>query len=302
MSEDDEPPRGRLLPLEAKRGPRLVQLGDGVERWWALDRPLRIGRRRDNDVQVKDRTVSSFHCRIETHGASYLLVDQGSANGTLVNGRRIREVRLRDGDVLAIGDATFRVSIPAQRDHVIELDPGEVAWVFGRNDPGAVKIARWLAAPVQALEAREEAETVDWPVQGERWERCREQVRLLARFHDPEALAKRLARAAGLVTPVDVAVVFLVGAGDALVRRAEAERSPTDAEVPVERALVDRAFHTTRVASEESAGRFALAVPLVHQARSHGVLYVRAPTRLGREDCLLLFALVTATEQGLELR
>jgi len=45
-----------------------------------------IGRSADCDVALQDPGVSRKHCRIFRHEEAYAVEDQGSANGTLVNG------------------------------------------------------------------------------------------------------------------------------------------------------------------------------------------------------------------------
>lgn len=69
-----------------------------------------IGRLPDQDLVLDDVGVSRRHAEIRRHGSSYRLVDAGSANGTVVNGQRIAEHALDDGDEIRMGDIvmTFR--------------------------------------------------------------------------------------------------------------------------------------------------------------------------------------------------
>ena len=66
-----------------------------------------IGRGRDRDLILdNDRYASRHHARIEHVGDHWVLVDEGSTNGTSVGGRRISgSHRLRDGEEIQIGDA-----------------------------------------------------------------------------------------------------------------------------------------------------------------------------------------------------
>lgn len=72
---------------------------------------LTVGRLPDCDLVLDDGTVSKRHATIawnaETRQAR--IQDQGSTNGTYVNGAMIftRQVPLRDGDLLAFGDVAF---------------------------------------------------------------------------------------------------------------------------------------------------------------------------------------------------
>jgi adenylate cyclase len=75
-----------------------------------------IGRSETNQVVLRGRNASRHHAIIQPQsGGEYWLVDFGSTNGTLLNGRRvIRPTLLRDGDQIRIGDEslTFRQSAP----------------------------------------------------------------------------------------------------------------------------------------------------------------------------------------------
>ncbi|MFO0634505.1 MAG: adenylate/guanylate cyclase domain-containing protein [Nannocystaceae bacterium] len=68
-----------------------------------------LGRHPDNTVQLLDRIVSKEHCRI-TRGPQgrYVLRDVGSLNGSFVNGERITEHTLQNGDEIALGNTVLR--------------------------------------------------------------------------------------------------------------------------------------------------------------------------------------------------
>src|SRR5215470_19474649 len=72
----------------------------------ALSRTIvSIGRDPSNDVVLPDAMVSRRHAVIEYRGSQYFLRDCNSSNGSLVNGDRVSERNLRDGDLVAIGSA-----------------------------------------------------------------------------------------------------------------------------------------------------------------------------------------------------
>jgi adenylate cyclase len=54
-------------------------------------------------VRLVDREVSKEHAAIERMGRDFILRDLGSSNGTFVNGRRVAELRLREGDEITLG-------------------------------------------------------------------------------------------------------------------------------------------------------------------------------------------------------
>jgi pSer/pThr/pTyr-binding forkhead associated (FHA) protein len=81
---------------------------DGT-RYELVNSSAAIGRDRTNDVVIVDDTkVSRTHADIQFRDGRWLLVDLESRNGTIVNGRRINQHPLRDGDRIQFGEKTFR--------------------------------------------------------------------------------------------------------------------------------------------------------------------------------------------------
>jgi hypothetical protein len=77
-----------------------------------------IGRGAENDVVLNDAGVSRTHARIERQVAGWMLLDNGSANGTELNGATIgKPSHLRAGDRIGVGPVTFEFSA--------EMDPAE---------------------------------------------------------------------------------------------------------------------------------------------------------------------------------
>ena len=64
---------------------------------------LTIGRDPSNDLVLPDAMVSRRHAVVEHRGREFFLRDCSSANGSVVNGDRVTERPLRDGDLVAIG-------------------------------------------------------------------------------------------------------------------------------------------------------------------------------------------------------
>jgi hypothetical protein len=73
--------------------------------------PLTIGRAGDNTVVLgRDDFASARHARVEAQRDGLWIIDLESTNGTFVNGHRIDgRRRLRDGDVVKVGDTELRV-------------------------------------------------------------------------------------------------------------------------------------------------------------------------------------------------
>ena len=69
---------------------------------------LVVGRDPSSDIMISNKLVSKRHALFYWDGDECLIVDQDSANGTLVNGSKIStETKLKDGDRIEIGDTVF---------------------------------------------------------------------------------------------------------------------------------------------------------------------------------------------------
>jgi ABC-type multidrug transport system ATPase subunit len=85
-------------------------LRDPTSRHRIASKVTKIGRRPDNDIVVPDLGVSKEHAELRTSPTGRIqIIDLGSHNGTFVNGTRVNQVELKDGDIIAIGHATFRL-------------------------------------------------------------------------------------------------------------------------------------------------------------------------------------------------
>lgn len=63
-----------------------------------------VGRAAENDVTIKDDAISKRQFHIKKTNKGYNLIDLKSANGTFVNGERVKSVILKNKDVIKIGD------------------------------------------------------------------------------------------------------------------------------------------------------------------------------------------------------
>jgi pSer/pThr/pTyr-binding forkhead associated (FHA) protein len=70
-----------------------------------------IGRGPDADILLNDRKASRRHASIFYSGREFRIRDEGSANGTLLNGSKVIEYVIRDGDEVVIGSTVMRFRI-----------------------------------------------------------------------------------------------------------------------------------------------------------------------------------------------
>lgn len=98
-------------PAAGTGGPRLVAVA-GPYAGQVFPVPAAggsIGREPAREIALAaDGTVSRRHASISPEAGTLVLRDEGSSNGTFVNGQRIQEHALRPGDEIRIGASLFR--------------------------------------------------------------------------------------------------------------------------------------------------------------------------------------------------
>ncbi|HEU4729652.1 MAG TPA: FHA domain-containing protein, partial [Kofleriaceae bacterium] len=105
---------------ESERVTLVVYNGDGAgASTQVLDLPegghLLFGRSRTANVQIDSDRVSRLHAQFRRRGASVLVEDAGSRNGTWVNGQLLQGVRaLASGDEVVVGPLSIVVSITSR--------------------------------------------------------------------------------------------------------------------------------------------------------------------------------------------
>jgi len=96
---------------EAK--PRASLTVRGSERRYSIDgRTFLLGRRDTCDLTLDDRLVSRVHAVVFRRDNRAFVRDLNSKNGTFLNGRRVREVELADGDEMQLAGNFIRYHAP----------------------------------------------------------------------------------------------------------------------------------------------------------------------------------------------
>ena len=91
-----------------RSGAELVVVDDSGkprERISITRSPVVIGRLSTNDVVLSDPNVSRRHAELRRSGDEWTIVDLGSTNGTMVNGKLAKEHRLSNGDRISFGSS-----------------------------------------------------------------------------------------------------------------------------------------------------------------------------------------------------
>jgi predicted component of type VI protein secretion system len=84
----------------------VMRSGPTVGKVYPLEKSeIFVGRDLSNDIVINDPEISRRHARLYVQGASYVLEDLGSTNGTFVNGQRLMGANvLRPGDSVTFGE------------------------------------------------------------------------------------------------------------------------------------------------------------------------------------------------------
>ncbi|TAL23589.1 MAG: FHA domain-containing protein [Nitrospirae bacterium] len=87
-----------------------IEVTDGPQKGNKFNVPLpcTIGRR-DADLRIRDMTVSKRHASLEALGRKIVFKDLDSTNGSMVNGKGVKEIELSDGDIIQIGNTALKI-------------------------------------------------------------------------------------------------------------------------------------------------------------------------------------------------
>ncbi len=132
MGEEGAPKTEMINPalLDGVSANFIVKGPNGVEKAYPMRAiSVTIGRSDQCDIAVKDSSMSGRHAEISKMNGEIRVKDMGSANGIWLNGERVEDVELFDGDVLRLGQTSIRVDV-----------------VGGRKRPNAGLSPRMIAA------------------------------------------------------------------------------------------------------------------------------------------------------------
>jgi pSer/pThr/pTyr-binding forkhead associated (FHA) protein len=90
---------GRYLEVEGRDRALLIPLGGEV---------VHIGRGLAADLRLDESSVSRRHAILVPRPSGARILDDRSSYGTFVNGRRIQQAELGDGDVIVLGRVMLR--------------------------------------------------------------------------------------------------------------------------------------------------------------------------------------------------
>lgn len=146
----DEPPGIAMLrDLDRVTGDAQIDISTGMT---VIGRVAASQSRGVRYVVVEDPAVSRRHALIEARDLSFWLSDQGSANGTEVNGERVEgEVKLSSGDIITIHDHDFEFVLP-------DIDDSDATQIVApkQNPQAMIATTKMGAQEVAAMLSRDE--------------------------------------------------------------------------------------------------------------------------------------------------
>ena len=276
----------------------------------------RIGRAlQSNDIVLNQAQISREHAVIRLEGDTFRLIDLDSSNGTKINGQRIKDHILTDGDRFTIGrfQLVFHKEPAEIKVHYKEVDTTRTV-LFRPSDQLIAAVPPTLDDSVRGgesgdqilqenLEAlRKKAETLS---------RLYELNRLLASVFSLDDIFEKVSELLFRLTPAERFVVLLgeeseIDSLSNILVRTRPGTAESERDMPISRTVVKRvvaeklsllsldALHDERLLSAESivAQRIAsiMCAPLLQRGNLLGVIYTdsRRLSRIFNEDDLEL--------------
>ena len=104
--------------IEAKQIQKMKSIGNfpilkfkdsSSNKSYEINKPcVSFGRdKKSNDVYISNLNMSRNHFSIIFKDSHYLILDNDSTNGMIINGHKLKNSKLKNGDVIEIADATF---------------------------------------------------------------------------------------------------------------------------------------------------------------------------------------------------
>ena len=82
LDPDEDVPSAAFTVLEGEDRGKTITIGGKTE--------YAIGRSSEADVRLRDSKISRTHCKVNVVGDHFIVTDNGSSNGTVVNGEPVR--------------------------------------------------------------------------------------------------------------------------------------------------------------------------------------------------------------------
>ena len=145
---ESTPPADRYLSSESTRPAVLTIRHNGSQQSFAPGHEVVVGRDLYADLRIADPRISRAHLILRFDQGRWMAIDNGSLNGTYVNGYRMPVIDIHDGQSINVGNPqgprlTFQIGShqatvrPSQMRSVRDSGPPTLAWSVspGRVEP-----------------------------------------------------------------------------------------------------------------------------------------------------------------------
>ncbi len=163
-------------------------------RVYPIEGKMVLGRSNECDITLSVTHLSRKHAELNVVGGKLVVKDLDSANGTFVNGTRVKEETLRKGDELRLDTLSFTVIGPAD-----DMDKTSVRAVIKPSAKPDAKTEKREAVPKPAAQAKKPAAA----------QRPRTQPTEAVKPSQPAESSE--SSGSSLVVPIVIAVVVLIG-------------------------------------------------------------------------------------------
>ncbi len=264
----------------------LVFEDSGVSHRVPVRDGLSLGRSSDNDVVLRDFSVSRHHARIEEKDGVPHLVDLESTNGVRINEEFVASGAFSLGDFLGVGSFELRVE--------------EVA-----NDAGSLSSATYLRPLSEfnqdyGLEGQPQEISKEIGPRERVFEILAQVAKVLLQVEELDPVLEKVMDLVFDQLRVDRGFIVLFdedGSPQLELNRVRESQVNEDAEVPISRTILDMVSqqqvailtHDAQADQRFEAGRSvrihqirsAMCAPLWHRERVIGVIYVDSPLHVG---------------------
>ncbi|MBK8480093.1 MAG: sigma 54-interacting transcriptional regulator [Proteobacteria bacterium] len=125
---------GKPTELHLRRCKLVYRGPNGIVREKAFEQSsVSLGAIDENDFVINEDTVSRRHCTVIQEPDGYILIDQGSTNGTFINGVRVREAFLRPGCTVQLGKAELQFFFADEKVPIVPSDKDHLGRLVGRS-------------------------------------------------------------------------------------------------------------------------------------------------------------------------
>ena len=111
-----------------------------------------VGRHSESDICIPDGRLSRRHMKIDRFGDVYVVSDNGSSNGTILNGQLLKDpIALKNGDVLQLGGLNVTVVLKADEPEPIPSDEPEMPSAEAELPPTELETPQADAGPAASV-------------------------------------------------------------------------------------------------------------------------------------------------------